>query len=187
MKIKKPIISFVALVLILSWLAVKHVNKMQRVDEFRKVKVGQRCPTYWYVKRDLQEKGISAPGKFIVFFISEELDNPDGWELDNRSIYGKTTDFIVKKEGHFWPCGEPKIAEMFGIDHVLSRTRSLPALARDVTQKMWLKFTGDLIWESVCKWELDGSLITVTDGKGKILALYKNARLEDIENIVDNI
>ncbi|MCP4719877.1 MAG: hypothetical protein GY860_10515 [Desulfobacteraceae bacterium] len=71
---------------------------------------------------------------------------------------GKEAESVVEKEGHLHAAGDGKLAKLFGVKLVSSSP-----------------------------WKFDTSLMVVTDGKGQILAIYENAGLEDIDEILKEL
>lgn len=164
------------------WFILISPNRLQQIDEFKGIKIGDNCPAFSCIKDDLKKTNTFKPVSFFIIFINDKL-NPDADGLDDKKYYGETTNIIVEKGGHFWTSGDGKFARKVGIEHILSRSRSIATLVRDVIEDiLWDK---DLIKNKSNRWELEESLIIVTNGKGEILALYKNAKLGDIKKIVE--
>ncbi len=68
---------------------------------------------------------------------------------------GKEAEAVVKKGGHLHGGGDGKLAKLFGVKLVSSSP-----------------------------WKFDTSLMVVTDEKGQILAIYENAGLKDMDEIL---
>lgn len=158
MKWKIITVSLISILLLTMWSIFVFPYQLKRVEVFRGIKIGDHCPGFFWIRDDLKEKHISEPSSFFLVFISDKVD-PDADGLDNRKYFGKTTEIIVKKGGHFWCSGDGKVAGIYGINFVRGSK----------------------------EWKLDASLITVTDGEGKILALYKNGKLRDIKRVIRDL
>lgn len=147
-----------SVVLLLAWLIFVFHHQLQPINDFRGIKIGDHCPGFFWIEDDLKEKNISKPAKFILIFISDKVD-PDADGLDNEKYFTKIVKIIKNKGGHLWCSGDGKVARIYGVNFVCG----------------------------VKEWKLDSSLIVVTDGAGGILDLYKNAKLEDIKRVADNL
>lgn len=178
----KIIVTTLLLCLITAALFFSASNRCYRVNTFGLVKVGGFIPSFAGVGIQTGKGTMRPAGKFFVFFINEKAD-PD-YDLLDDERYGKVTDIITKKGGHFSATADGKVAKAFGINPILPRDRSVLALAKDVIEK---RLNMRPIKDSYNEWALDASLIIVTDGKGKILALYKNAGTRDIEKVVRDL
>jgi hypothetical protein len=141
--------------LLIAWLVFVFPYQLHKVKDFRGVKIENHCPGFFWIEGDLKKKNISKPAAFFLMFISDKVP-PEADGLDDIKHLGKTTKTIINKGGHLWSSGDGKVAGVYGINLV----------------------------RGIKEWKLDASLIVVTDGKGKILALYKNAEIGDIDKVI---
>ena len=160
---KMPFIITIIVVLLISflllaiWLIFIFPHQLLQVDSFRGIKVGDACPGFFWIKDALKEKHIAEPANFFLIFINDKITSEID-ELGNKQCFGKITANIAAKGGHFWCSGDGKVAKEFGINIVRAK-----------------------------EWKLDGSLIIITDNQGKILALYQNAKITDLANILNKL
>lgn len=165
------------------WLVAIFPNRLQKVSQFRIIKVGDYVSSLSGPDLHQGKNSMFPPGRFFVIFTSDKV--PVDANVDDRVFYKDISDFIVSKGGHYFCSGDPKAASVFGMKYVLSRDRSVFALARDAIERvLWDR---EIIAKRSNQWELDGSLVTITDENGKILSIYKNAKVSDIKKIVNDL
>lgn len=174
------------LIIIGIWLGFSCLNRIQKVEVFKDIKIGQKCPGFFWIEDDLQSMRRQKPAKFFLIFISEEIiTDPDSWELDDKKHYSHITEEITKKGGHFWPNKDGKVAMVFGIDYIQYGIKYPTVRIRNRIERFL--YENGLIKERSSIWGLEESIIVVTDGHGKIMAIYKNAMLKDIKRVLADL
>ncbi|MFC1495834.1 hypothetical protein ACFL52_00280 [Candidatus Margulisiibacteriota bacterium] len=133
-------------------------NRLQRVEEYRGLKVGDSSSAFYLAKNYYEEIGVFEQARFFVFFISDTLDNINNWKLNDQLYYDYAADMISEKKGKLWSYAGGKVGELFGINRI-----------------------------SKNNYKLDGSLIAIINSDGKILALYEKAKLRHIKRAVDGL
>ena len=149
------------------------------ITQFGSIRVGGLLPSFVGISQSGKEIGLALPkgGKFYIYVIDEQLP-PTCLDLE----CGKQAEIVLNKGGHIIGGSDPKYAKIFNVKLIknLSLNNKISYYIKPFIEKLG--------WEiQVNWWKLETSLIVVINNKGKILRIYKNAKLKDIPLIMRDI
>ncbi|MBM7555611.1 hypothetical protein [Halanaerobacter jeridensis] len=144
------------------WLRKKEFKSERvEVDEFKKVAVGEKLPGFAISLKNggnLDLKDFT--GDFIIILISNQVADEFGSQVIVDEEHGELAQPILDKEGHLTSICELKLAKTgFGIEIVYT------------SEEYYLK----------------NSLLIIANSESRITKLYKNVKLGDVKEIINNI
>ncbi|MEM1673220.1 MAG: hypothetical protein QXT86_14315 [Archaeoglobaceae archaeon] len=173
------VIVYIFVVIFFSTLYLK-VSNFQSITQFGLIKVGDPLPSFIGISQSGKRVGPTflKDGKFYVYVIDEQLP-PCCLDLE----CGEQAKIVINKGGHLIGISDFKYANILGVR--LVRT---PTLIRKVVKKAIHYFEEKLRWQiPIYRRRFETSLIIITDDKGYIMYIYKNAKIRDIPHIMKDL
>ena len=155
------ILSVIILILFVGCERKEFKSEIVEVNKFKKVAVGEKLPSFTIaLKKEESFDSTSYVGDFVIVFISSQVFDEFEYPVVFDKEHGKFVQAILDNNGHLLSVCDFKLAKYdFGIETI------------NTNKGVRLK----------------DSLIVIADSDSRITKLYKNVKLGDLKEIINNI